>query len=357
MSKKITAVNPNGMSKYQLGEYVNQMARLERDIYALEETEKQLRNDAIASKNEAQSISNSQFYSSAKEPQPPKKPMAQEKPSVMSHIFKSIGYIFLSWLPLYFICGVAIVLLSQLVTGTATLDFNLLFLTPTIAAVIVGPIVYALMCKKRNREYDEKCKAYKVAYDYYVVEKEKYEKQLKDEAATFNATRNNKEKYALQVANTYIMQADTLNGKISELKDLRDSMYSVGFIPPDYRTMDCVYGLNHIFRNDLADNMRDAVLQYEERVTSKAIIKGMSNIISRLDRLGSSMAYLTNEIHSVNENVYSMRQEIATLANAAAESSKINQNILQESKATRYATQSMQDQINYIYRTDYLHIT
>ena len=42
-------------------------------------------------------------------------------------------------------------------------------------------------------------------------------------------------------------------------------MYDMNIIPPDYRDLVYLFGFYKIFRNNLADTMREAVLLYEER--------------------------------------------------------------------------------------------
>ena len=150
----------------------------------------------------------------------------------------------------------------------------------------------------------------------------------------------NKETEQAHIQAKIIMnEATEVRKKASELKQLRQKYYSIGIIPPDYRTMDCVYVFDQIFRNDLADNMRQAVALYEERAFRGEIIRGMGTIISKLDSLQGTMSDLVSDIYSVKQNVSFMSQDVFRMAEAQ---SKHNDKMLENSKATRYAAETVQ---------------
>ena len=79
-------------------------------------------------------------------------------------------------------------------------------------------------------------------------------------------------------------QADLLVQTADELHAKKESLYRANIIPPDYRELDCVLMFHQIFRNDLADTMREAVKIYEERVFRQEVIRG----IDRIYRMGVS---------------------------------------------------------------------
>lgn len=108
-------------------------------------------------------------------------------------------------------------------------------------------------------------------------------------------------------------KAQEYRNRIAQIKDdakplyaNRDRFYSAGIVPPDYRTIDCVYVLDQIFRNDLADTMRDAVLLYEERAFRGELIRGINNIVAHMDKLSSLLSGLGRDIKSIKLDVTSM---------------------------------------------------
>jgi hypothetical protein len=58
------------------------------------------------------------------------------------------------------------------------------------------------------------------------------------------------------------LQTNINQQNIAKTDALLKRYYSLDILPPDYRTMDCVITLDHIFRNDLADTVREAILLY-----------------------------------------------------------------------------------------------
>ncbi len=126
----------------------------------------------------------------------------------------------------------------------------------------------------------------------------------------------------------------------------RDKFYSVGIVPPDYRTMDCVYVLDQIFRNDLADTMRDAVLLYEERTFRGDVIRGMKNITAHIDNLSSLMSSLRVDINMIGRDVALLRDDMDKIytqnLNAADAAARHNDRMYEETKLHRYAVEALQ---------------
>lgn len=67
---------------------------------------------------------------------------------------------------------------------------------------------------------------------------------------------------------------------------------------------------------------------------------------SELNRTNSTVTSMSNDISRLNQNI----------SRNGEASEKLLNDILKESKATKYATEAMQSQMDYIYRTDYLHL-
>jgi len=143
-----------------------------------------------------------------------------------------------------------------------------------------------------------------------------------------------------------------LTKQLTILKEIRTKFYALNIIPLDYRTIDCAIVLNQIFRNDLADTMRDAVLLYDERVFRGIVIKGIGNILAAVNNLSADMQIVVKTVNSINHNVrtlsndiremsdelYSIRQSINTIKK---ENKKANDELIRETKASRYAAEQV----------------
>lgn len=125
--------------------------------------------------------------------------------------------------------------------------------------------------------------------------------------------------------------------------------YNIGIIPPDYRTMDCVIILNQIFRNDLADTMRDAIKIYEERVFRGEVIRGMDNICRNIGRLAAGMAVVESRINEIQSNVQLMSQDWNSFSDriiyGQARQQKALAEMVQETRMSRYSAEKVAESV------------
>ncbi len=148
-------------------------------------------------------------------------------------------------------------------------------------------------------------------------------------------------------------QLQKLKSNFEELKKRRIEFYNIGIIPPDYRTFDCVIILDHIFRNDLADTMREAIKIYEDRVFRGEVIRGIDKICTMLDDLSGSMAIIGNTLTKINSNVRMMSQDFSKFVDQYANDNRRKQEqmdeLINETKLSRYA----QEELAYYKRWDF----
>lgn len=105
-----------------------------------------------------------------------------------------------------------------------------------------------------------------------------------------------------------------LNEKVSKLKDYRQKLYSLNIVPPDYRALDCMLQFDQIFRNDLADTMREAVTIYEERVFRGEVIRGIDKIYDKLSELAETMANIQKILYRIKKEIHLMRDDVCSMA-------------------------------------------
>ena len=246
--------------------------------------------------------------------------------------------------------------------------------------------------KEIGDEYYEKKKQYDQMYQEHQLLTEKYEK-LRKQYNTLNEekrkqgekiiTRNNtiirakeditralKQQEKDEIRLQYIFaQADLLLRTADELHAKKESLYRANIIPPDYRELDCVLMFHQIFRNDLADTMREAVKLYEERVFRQEVIRGIDRIYSMLGRLASSMSSIENrlvqirdEVKLMGNDVYQMSQSFANSQSAIlssikqgqretaryqdmsrSEQQRFQEQMLTETRASTYATEALKN--------------
>jgi len=123
-----------------------------------------------------------------------------------------------------------------------------------------------------------------------------------------------------QIESTAIAIA-TLESNISKLYDLN-------IIPPDYRTMECIITLDHIFRNDLASTVREAILLYKEWVFQGHVL--------------TQMEYMQRTLESIDVSMNAICSDFQTLIELQQQQGRTQEKLLEETRCTRYATEAVQ---------------
>ena len=302
MDNELTIAKGKSFSASDIGDYIHQLADIEKDIFTMEETANCLKKESEELKGSKRTIREPYIE-------------ALEKSEPMG-----LGLA----ITVVVICSAPIFLIAFFFGG----------LKAGIIGAAIGAIIslFAIIgVKAEEKEQAEKEKTI-IAENRQKIKK--YEAEVAAAEKDYAA--------ACKKANAIDEQIKIINNSLVSLKDIRNNLYSLEVIPPDYRTMDCVYGLNYIFRNDLADTVRDAILLYEDRVYKGEVIKGMGLILSQLKSLDNKMTYLTDDIHAINRNIAYMSQDISLLLDTQLQNSKTLKSILNESKATKYATETIQ---------------
>ena len=141
------------------------------------------------------------------------------------------------------------------------------------------------------------------------------------------------------------LQINEIVAKRTKIQMNLTSFYSYGIIPPDYRTFDCVMILDQIFRNDLADTMREAITIYEERVFRGSVIRGMDKIVSMLGQLSSDMSAISLKLDMINNNVAHMSSDLnrfnQRIADEGARNRAATEELINETKLGRYTNEKL----------------
>lgn len=159
-------------------------------------------------------------------------------------------------------------------------------------------------------------------------------------------------------------QANAIIQNANTICEQKKQIYQLNIIPPDYRTFDACVMLNAIFRNDLADTMREAILIYDERVFRGDVLRGIDNIYQMLGQLAHSMKEISDRLYSINSAVNQMVEETRTISSqlysmeksaqdssaritdaiqdATRQNEQYQAAILRESQATRYSMAALE---------------
>lgn len=221
---------------------------------------------------------------------------------------------------------------------------------------------YRRRCKDAEQEYERAKSEYDVAWNEYcnnariditnklcakidkkIAENNKIEKKYRRHATLFDER-----------------VRPVLDDRCKVLQIQLEKIYEYNIIPPDYRTLDCVLMLLHIYRNGLADNMRDAINLYETRVFRGELIKGLNNIFDKLEEIADRLGQVGNTLKRIESDISIMSEDMCKLVENSDESLRqqnimiSNQNdIIEQSKLNRMAMEavaSSMDSVEYYAR-------
>ncbi len=235
---------------------------------------------------------------------------------------------------------------------------NPILFLPLILPLIITLLFFCFFSV--NSIKDEKNKIFNSLQSGYTSAQDAFEKQqkkVKDAELECKKTDAARQEAKQLSAKTELNIAE-LNNQISaihsrrkELQRMRTEFYRIGIIPPDYRYMDCVMMLDRFFKNNLVNNMQEAVRYYDHKLEIGEIVGGLDNIRKAICDLNSTMRSVNSTMQSVaqrlkqiDDNTYSMHQDILdALDRQTAENKKASNALLEESRAGRYATEQLNE--------------
>ena len=227
-----------------------------------------------------------------------------------------IGPMLVALLIVAFICAVIMAVVGAVVETTmpelAEFAQGILMAGTMILIFIVESIVI----KSRNAKIHKK--ALKQAQEHVDKRLAPLQKQVKDlEAQLQNPNLVNRRMTndqlemvkkscatdRAQATNLY-EQANDCELKANEIENiLKQCHEQSNIVPPDYRYIDCLVVLKHAFRNGLADNMKEAVLYYEQKEFRNQVIRGVNNIHDMLGQLANTMQEVKGVLNSIDGNI------------------------------------------------------
>lgn len=207
---------------------------------------------------------------------------------------------------------------------------------------IVGSFIFVKWTTKKDDE---------VAYN-------KYKDTINEAENKYNSCLKEYERNKSWVSNTQLMydnactKRSMIDEQILSMRSTKDKInsnlsgiYNYGIIPPDYCYMDCVIILDQIFRNDLADTMREAIKIYEERVFRGSVIRGMDKICSMLGQLSSDMSAISLKLDMINNNVAHMSSDLdrfnRRIADEGAKNRAVTEELIKETQLGRYTNEKL----------------
>ena len=220
------------------------------------------------------------------------------------------------------------VIMTLVLFPLSELDGLAEFLESMLMAATMLIIVVAEVIVIKSGLSKKKKKALKQAKEHVAKRTEPFERRLKElqkqlEDPNLAKRRIGNEEIEIirnncaverQNAQKLYDEANECDTKAFEIASILKQCYEKSnIVPPDYRYVDCLVVLQHAFKNGLADNMKEAVLYYEQKEFRNQVIRGVNNIHDMLGHLANTMAEVRGVLNSIDGNVASImrNQEIS----------------------------------------------
>lgn len=317
------AIKTKQLSKEELFKYVADVTSMEQAIFTLNETSKAYKNqvsDANANVAEIQNnIANTQ-----KSLNKAKNKLKNSRLGIADYISGILLFTIKHILLFIFGLPILTIVVSLLFVDIAAQNMYFVYAV-VIAIVIIWCIIAVFNTKKSSPKTEDQ--------KWIRVEISEYEEAL----FNYKEALNNFEEYEISNKEAWLSEATRCASSAAEIRKNLDTLYAMNVIPQDYRTFDTLLCLNQIFRNDLADTIREAIELYEERVYRGEVVKGIQNIYSRLKEMNSSMDYITNELRKVEQDVNSMTRDMHKVSGKLSSGAASSDSMLSELRSFQYA--------------------
>jgi len=366
-------------SKSTLKSYVHDAAELEFSLFRLQESRKKLKEKLDEAKREdpTRDIRVPRYETEIKPSKnliPYRTPSPEEEEKVMNESEKTKKELSFASGCRGFVISIPLVIIGTIVSVVASVDIGAIFLVIGFVLPYVMSMYAKLTLSKKNaklreeakqkyhqelneyndearRKNEEEERRYQSLCAQCAVEnpkiRERNAQRRKDyEAACAKARVPHDRKIAMLEA-----QLSELDSAITRTTQDRERFYSVNIVPVDYRTIQCVFYLDHAFRNDLVDTVRQGIDRYELSEYRTAVLGGIYSIVSKLDQMTGLMRDLGHQLSSIQSEVSFMSNDLYNMAEEQSrKQTEIGNRILEESRLRRKITEELNENAERIAR-------
>lgn len=219
--------------------------------------------------------------------------------------------------------------------------FILLAILTIILAVLLN-FLFVFLCPMKHESYveEKKIKIEKPKYNYGNIEKNA-EEWLETAKKDYQMILDEKPQYDKTAEELYT-KALYLEKQADILDKNKNKMYDMNIIPPDYRDLVYLFGFYKIFRNNLADTMREAVLLYEERDYREKALNALNRIGNKLGLISEYIMDMSDNLYRIGNDVNFMSGEIQNIRVIQEDNNDQQNEMMREIRATRYANEAVQ---------------
>ena len=351
MAEELIKRSENAPSKEKITAFVHDMKEIESKQFALEKIKERCQSERCDLANKVDRDLNyaEERFQHAKKTLNEAMQNRKEKPKEVQEPKERREPMGFHYLPLYFFPGLPLLLslpVALIVHFQIPYTEKEIFILVLLSfALLFGLfIINRKIAMTRYEDYQDQLRKYnqyqKDLSEHQRGENEiaKSEKALSLAEKSLESAKKKKAETAPQLAKLD-ETTQFLATQISEIEKNKQKLYSLNIVPPDYRELDCLIEFDQIFRNDLADTMREAVMIYERRVANGEIIQGIQKIYHMLGELVATMRNIESALYSIQSEVRLMSDDLFKFASSYEKS---QESLLSETRAARYATEALQ---------------
>ena len=228
--------------------------------------------------------------------------------------------------------------------------FGMLF----IMLVLAETFFISKIIKKLRIDYVTLYKINKLDFDCSVRELNITEKKIEELEKELERKKNNL-KVQTNKARTLEYRSSVFKKESKKMaKILEQSYEQTGVVPIDYRYISCVLMIDYVFKNDLADTVREAIEYYETKVFRDGLFNKLDDIHNTLKIMSGKLSSMTSILRSINSQVGELSEDVCNIsensnliAGGMAESVVLQEKTFAETKAMRYATEAVASSCEY----------
>ncbi|MBR7161202.1 MAG: hypothetical protein IKD07_02180 [Clostridia bacterium] len=143
-----------------------------------------------------------------------------------------------------------------------------------------------------------------------------------------------------EIASSFEEKAQFFEQQAKKLDAAKTKMLDLNIIPQDYRDLVCLFELHKIFRNNLADTMREAIAIYEERAFRGIVVQGIYQMNHKINLISEYITDMSDNLHTIRTNSNFMINEIQRIREIRERDHDNQNQLLDEMRAVRYANQA-----------------
>lgn len=138
-------------------------------------------------------------------------------------------------------------------------------------------------------------------------------------------------------------QSEDCKKSAQMVRNQLEKCYALDIVPQKYRTLESLLTFDQIFRNDLADDMVQAEKIFLQRERRNETLKELKKAYDNLDAVSAEVGYLQGALLDIRMQVREMVKDMDRIGMQMAISESQQEQILAQTKATRYAVEAVRD--------------